>query len=122
MRNDHHIVRDAHGAISIEPLAGKIRFLREANPATVRAPFVGACTYTHLSPSEIVISALAGQGITRAHLRLIVRWAHGAGYRWLYARRLPGHTLPLATLRTVRPLLGWYEVDLAGVIERIGHA
>ncbi|WP_068634910.1 hypothetical protein [Thauera butanivorans] len=104
-------------AISVEEHTGSIRFLRDVDPAATLPPFVGKCTYTRLSESEVIITGLAGNGITRAHLRLIVRWAHGAGYHWLYARRLPGHTLPMATLRRVRPLQGWYEVDIDRVIK-----
>jgi len=111
-----NIIRDTHGAIGIEPLAGKIRLLTDPAAGGEKPAFNGACNYLHLSERELVITALSGKGITRAQLRLIAWWAHGAGYRWIYADRMPGHSLPMATRRTVRPLLDWFEIDLERVI------
>lgn len=103
-------------AIGIEPLAGKIRLLANGAEQGEHPAFLGACNTQHLSPTELIISALSCSNLTRAHLRLIARWSYDAGYRWIYAKRPPGHTLPFATLRTTRPLKGWYEVDLERVI------
>jgi len=113
-----NIIRDAHGAIAIEPLAGKIRLLRDGATGP-RPEFIGAANFLHLSLSELVITALAANGITRAQLRLIAWWAHGEGYRWIYAERLPGHSLPMATRRTARPMLDWWEIDLDRVLANL---
>jgi hypothetical protein len=106
------IMRNPSAAIGIEPLSGKIRILASPSVTGPRPAYVGACTTLAISPTELIITALAGQGISRAHLRLIAAWAREAGYRWIYAERLPGHTLPLARRRTARPLDGWFEIDL----------
>lgn len=113
---------DDLGSITVEPMSGKIRLLREPCSGDARPPYIGACNYVHMSPTELMISALSAHGVTRAQLRDIARWAYAAGYRWIYAERLPGHTLPMAVRRTARPLEGWYEVNLAAVMAHLPRA
>lgn len=106
------IVRNSRAAIGVEATTGKIRLLSADTTDDERPPYVGNATYLHLSRDELVICNMVAKGLTRAQIRLIGWWARCEGYRWIYAERLPGHTLPSAARRANRPMLGWFEIDL----------
>ncbi|MBT0961660.1 hypothetical protein [Denitromonas iodatirespirans] len=113
------IYRAAGVAIGIEPTSEKIRFLGSADPADPRPPYIGSATAIHLNAAELLIANMSVTGVTRAHLRLIAGWAIARGYRWIYAERLPGHTLPLARRRTERPFADHFEIDLAAIARHV---
>lgn len=107
-------------AIGIEPTTEKLRFFGATDPADPRPPYIGSATVISMSADELLIANMTVTGVTRAHLRLISGWAISSGYRWIYAERLPGHTLPLARRRTERPLVDHFEIDLHAIARHIG--
>ena len=106
-------------AIGIEPTTEKLRFFGATPAHDPRPPYIGSATVIHLSTDELLIANMTVSGVTRAHLRLIAGWAIAHGYRWIYAERLPGHTLPLARRRSERPLIDHFEIDLATMARHV---
>ena len=100
---------DKDARLSIEDGVGIIRFLRNDQPEDYN--FDAVCVFTPLSDNVVKISGMLGK-MTRAHLRLLFEVLLDKGWSVVYAHRLQGRKLPMASLMEDGDFAGWWRIDL----------
>lgn len=95
--------------LSVEEGSGLVRFLK--NPSGDDMDFEAVCVFVPLSDKVVKISAMSGK-MTRARLRLLCEVLLDKGWSVVYAYRLQGRALPMASLMEDGDFAGWWRIDL----------
>ena len=116
------LLEDGVVAITVEDSGGLIRALSavptDDNP---KPAYTTIGSWLRLSERIVKLYGFAGAGLTRRHMRLVVRWGLECGFSVAYIDRIEGHGVPFATRLTEGDFSGWWRLDLPAVRLSLGR-
>lgn len=106
------VMADGKKAVTFEPFGGIVRGLERApKPGDETPDFVFSGVIEHWTPQVAKLSAFNGE-MHQRHMRLIMLLLMEQGYRWVYAVRQPGRTLPFGEEIVEGEFRGMVRIDL----------